>query len=120
MAPSQSLSLTQGATRTIVVPDIVDALGAPLDVSGWAVVAQIRERQNTPILAEWVSGTPTGTQGQATTVGSEVRLAVPYAMSTAWTFASARLQVEITEPGPSGRRERVGDVRIRVDLEIVR
>lgn len=117
-----TITVTQGTTRTIVISGIVDANGAPLDVSGWAVVAQIRRGTDTgsPLLAEWVSGTPTGTQGQATATGSTIQLAVPYAMSTAWTFRRGLLQCEITEPGPNGRRERIADTAITVDREVVR
>lgn len=114
------IRVTQGATRTISISGIVDSAGAPLDVTGWAVHAQVRQFAGEPLLAEWVSGTPTGTQGQATASGTTVELAIPYAMSTAWTWRDGRLHVEITEPGANGRRERIADDRIVVDPEIVR
>lgn len=41
------------------------------------------------IVAEWVSGTPIGTQGQAVATGTEVRLTVTPAMSRAWTWETA-------------------------------
>lgn len=114
------IRVTQGATRTVVVSGIVDSAGAPLTVTGWTVHAQVREAQEGPLLAEWVSGTPTGSQGQATASGTSVTLSVPYAMSSAWTFRTGRLHVELTEPGVNGRRERIADERIVVDPEIVR
>jgi hypothetical protein len=115
-----TLTLPQGATRTIVISGITDANSAPLDVTGWAVHAQIRRATGAPVLAEWVSGTPTGTQGQATAAGDVIRLEVPHSMSEAWTWTVGKLQVEITEPGPGGRRERIADEQIVLDPEIVR
>jgi hypothetical protein len=117
----QAITLAQGATRTIVISGIVDANGVALDVSTWSVRAQARPApRSTVLLAEWVSGTPAAGQGQATAAGSEVRLAVPYAMSEPWTFTTAVLQVELTEPGGSGRRERIADIQLVLDPEIVR
>jgi hypothetical protein len=115
----QALVIEQGTSRAIVISGIVDAVNNPLDVTAWTIHAQARLDPYFPVLAEWVSGTPTGAQGQATATGDSIRLEIPYAMSSAWTFQTARLQVEMTEPGPSGRRERIGDQVIRLDPEIV-
>jgi hypothetical protein len=113
------VTLEQGATRTIVVSGLVDANGATLDVTGWSVRAQIRpSARSADLLAEWVTGTPTSPQGQATAAGQEIRLVVPPAMSEPWTWGAARLGVEITEPA-TGRRERF-DAPIVLDPEIVR
>lgn len=114
------IRIAQGTTRTIIISGIVDSNGDPLTITGWSVRAQIRRLPDSPLLAEWVTGTPTGTQGQATASGTEVRLQVPYAMSEAWTWRVATLHVEITEPGVNGRRERITDVPIVVDPELVK
>lgn len=116
------LSITQGADRTIVIAGIADAAGAPLDVTGWSVHAQVRHSTApaAPLLAEWVSSTPTDTQGQATASATEVRLDVPAAMSSAWAWRTGVLHVELTEPGDGGRRERIAARDVVVDPEVVR
>ena len=121
MSPTATLELTQGTTRAIVVSGIVDANGAALAVTGWAVRAQARRTPTGAVLlAEWVSGTPAGTQGQAVADGSTVTLTIPPAMSDTWTWRTAVLHIEITEPGTDGREERIGDVRLVLDLSAIR
>jgi hypothetical protein len=121
LVATATLVIPQGATRTIVIAGIVDNAGAPLDVTGWAVHAQARPRNSptAPLLAEW-SSTPTDGQGVASAAGDEVRLHIPHTMSVAWTWVRARLQCEITEPGPDGRRERIADLELILDHELVR
>jgi len=121
LSPTATLEITQGTTRSIVVSGIVDANGVVLDVTGWTVRAQARrEPQAVPLLAEWVSGTPTGTQGQAVTSGSTVTLTVMPAMSDTWTWRAAVLHIEITELAPPFREERIGDVKLILDHTAIR
>lgn len=117
-----ALSITQGADRAIVISGIVDADGATLDVTGWTVRAQARANTgpHAPLLAEWVTGTPTGIQGQATASGDEVRLTVSHAMSSVWTWRTAVIQAEITEPDGLQRVERICDEELVIDPQIVR
>ena len=116
MSPTATLELTQGATRSIVASGIVDAAGDPLDVTGWTVRAQVRHTvHDAALLAEWVSGSPSDSQGRATTAGSVIILDVPAAMSDPWTWTAAILHIEITEPTPPGREERIADVRLTLD-----
>lgn len=117
-----ALSITQGADRTIVISGIVDAAGEALDVTGWSVHAQVRANTDpdAPLLAEWVSGTPTGSQGQAIAAGDQVRLTVSHGMSSAWVWRVARLHVELTEPTGAQRVERICDEALVVYPEIVR
>lgn len=116
-----TIRIKQGTTRTIVISGIVDSNGVALDVTGWAVHAQVRHTPSGPLLAEWVSGTPTGSQGQATAAGTEIRLAVPPAMSSAWTWRDAKIECEVTEPGVNGRREcLLPNEQIIVEPEYVR
>jgi len=120
MSPTATLELAQGTTRSIIVSGIVDANGAALTVTGWAVRAQARRTaSDAAVLAEWVSGTPTGTQGQAVAAESTVTLTITPAMSDAWTWTAAVLHIEITEPGADGREERIGDVRLVLDLSAI-
>ena len=115
----EALTITQGTTRAITATNIVDANGAPLDVTGWTVHAVIRRRDTSgPVVAEWVSGTPTGTQGQATAAGTTVTLTITPAMSAAWAWASGVLQAEITEP-ITGRVERIIDTPVSLSPEAV-
>ena len=121
MSPTATLELTQGTTRSIVVSGIVDADGAALAVTGWAVRAQARRTPTGAVLlAEWVSGTPTGTQGQAAAAGSTVTLTVTPAMSDTWMWTTAVLHIEITEPAPPFREERIGDVKLILDHTTIR
>jgi len=103
-----TFTITQGATRTVKITNIVDGDEAPLDVTSWSVHAVARENGVPgPVVAEWVSGNPGPGQGQATPIGSEVHLEITPEMSSAWTWDIAALQVEVTESGPSGRVERL-------------
>ena len=121
MSPTATLELAQGTTRAIVVSGIVDANGAALTVAGWAVRAQARRTaRDAALLAEWVSGTPTGTQGQAVAAGSVVTLTVTPSMSDTWTWTTAVLHIEITEPVPPFREERIGDVKLILDHTVIR
>ncbi len=99
------IRIDQGTTRVIVVAGIVAADGTALTVTGWSVRAVARKGTDGPVLAEWVSGAPTGTQGQAVATGTEVRLTVTPAMSRAWTWAAAELHVHITESALPYREE---------------
>ncbi len=121
LSPTATLELTQGTTRAIVVSGIVDATGLALIVTGWTVRAQARRTPSDAVLlAEWVSGTPTGTQGQAVADGSTVTLTVTPAMSDTWTWTTAVLHIEITEPAPPFREERIGDVKLILDHTTIR
>lgn len=116
MAP---LVIAQGTTRTIQAAAIVDAAGAALDVTGWSVRAVIRQDTvRGAVVAEWVSGTPSGSQGQATASGSTVSLAITPSMSSAWTWSRGVLQAEITEPG-GARVERIIDRPVILSAEAV-
>lgn len=115
-------TIYQGEDCAVTISDIVDGAKQPLDVTGWTVHAMARPSATSATLwAEWVSGTPTGSQGQATAAGSVVTLTVPAAMSSAWTWVrrTAELQVEIVEPG-GARTARVADASVYLDPEAVR
>lgn len=119
MSPTATLTLPQGADCSILVSGIIDGAGFSLNVTGWSVRAQARPTpEDTVLLAEWVTGTPTGLQGQATAAGSTVTLTVPGAMSDAWTWESAVLHIRITEVASPFRRERFG-VRLVLDRSAV-
>lgn len=111
-------TILQGADATIRVTGITDGDGAPLDVTGWTVTAQLRRRRSGSLLAEW-SSSPTGDQGHATTSTGGVELAVPAAMSETWTWTTARLHVEAHEPAPGARQARVGDTSLYLDPAII-
>jgi len=121
LSPTATLEITQGTTRSIVVSGIVDANGVALDVTGWVVRAQARrEPQAAPLLAEWVSGTPIGAQGQAVASVSTVTLTITPVMSDTWTWRAAVLHIEVTEPVPPFREERIGDVKLILDHTAIR
>lgn len=115
---SEPLRIAQGTSRAIEIADIVDAAGQPLTVTDWYVHAQARYDPTSPVLAEW-STSPTAGQGRATAIGRTVRLEIPHAMSSAWTWTTAELHVEISDP-ITERRERLLDAVVILDPEVNR
>ncbi len=110
-------TITQGSDCTIHVRGIKDAAGAALNPTGWTVRAQARSGPDSSLLAEWRSGA--GLWGVATTDADGVHLAVPAAMSDPWTWGTAKLHVEITEPVLNGRQARPGEGDLILDRAIV-
>lgn len=111
--------LQQGASETIRVDDIVDAAGAPLDVTGWTVHAQARPGRTSSVLfAEW-STDPEGDQELATAEDSAVVLSCPHEASTGWELWAGRtafVGIELTSPSD----QRVSfEARVRLKREIV-
>jgi len=127
MSFTVTLTLPQGTTRSIVISDITtpgpnpDSPRVPLDVTGWTVRAVARDSAiRDTVLAEWTSGTPTGTQGQAVAVGDEARLTVTPDMSRRWIWTHAILHAHLTEPVAPFREERIGgDVQLVNDFTTV-
>lgn len=113
------LRIAQGTTRTIVITDIVSADGSPLDVTTWTVHAAAR-RDNTlgEVVAEWHTA-PTDDQLTATASGDEISLPIPADVSSEWDWTYALLHVEITEPSPGSRVERVAGATLYLDREVV-
>ncbi len=129
--PDLPLTIEQGTTRVIVVSDIRDRAGAVLDPTGWALRGVARTAGAT-IVAEW-SHAPTGTQGLAEvvdpvaaglvgptdptpTAGERwILLPVTPAMSRAWWWNTAHLDVHMTEPTSPFREERNGDWQLDND-----
>ena len=136
-APVLDLPLTieQGTTRVIVVSDIRDRAGAVLDPTGWALRGVARTA-GAAIVAEW-SHEPTGTQGLAEVVDPVtaglvrptdptpaagerwILLHVTPAMSRAWWWNTAHLDVHMTEPTSPFREERIGDRQLVNDYTTV-
>lgn len=110
--------ITQGADCTIHVRDILDGAKAPLSVTGWVVRAQARCHAGAAVLAEWRTN-PTGSQGTATADSNGIHLNVPAAMSDPWTWTTAQLHVEATEPAPGTRQARPGEADLVLDRAIV-
>ena len=104
------LTFPQATTRTIWVRNMVDGNNAPLDVTGWAVLATATGPGPLSTVVEQWSTSPTGNQGQATATGTSISLAVPASMSASWLIHYAMLDISVTEPGPGGRTERFAPV----------
>lgn len=115
------LIVDQNTNRSIVISGIKDKANNYLDVTGWSVWAQVRPTpEDSVILAEWVSGTPTGLQGQAAAVGDVGTVYITPAMSNGWSWKSGVIQIYIDEPVAPYRRERIGDALIVVNPSAVR
>jgi hypothetical protein len=113
------LPVKVGVTRWIQFRALRDAGNALFDPTGWAIrgVAK-RGTVDGDVVAEWVSGTPSGTQGLAEVIPADltvdptadpselwVQLNISAAMSDAWNFHHAPLDVEVTEPTGDQRQE---------------
>lgn len=117
-----TLTIRQGEDCTIVVSDIADDAGQPVDVTGWDVHAAARPSAlSSQMWQEWAT-TPTGDQATAQVVAGQVELLIPHALSStwAWTGTVGVLHIEATEPAGEQRRARVGEARIYLDPEAVR
>ena len=125
--PDLPLTIEQGTTRVIVVSGIRDDAGAVLDPTGWALRGVARVPVENPVIAAEWSHEPTGAQGLAEVVdpvaaglvGPDdpvpllgerwILLHVTPAMSRAWWWHNAHLDVHMTEPAPPFREERIVD-----------
>jgi len=126
--PDLPLTIEQGTTRVIVVSGIRDDADAVLDPTGWALRGVARTA-GAAMVAEW-SHEPTGAQGLAEVVdpvaagliGPDdpapaagerwILLHVTPAMSRAWWWNTAHLDVHMTEPTPPFREERIVDRKL--------
>jgi hypothetical protein len=113
---AEPLILKQGATRTITITELRDANGGYLNPTGWTIHGVARAGIWGPVVATW-RNTPAAGEGLAQVVAADLSidptanpaekwlyLHVTPAMSDAWTWRDAVLDVEITEPG-TGRVE---------------
>lgn len=108
MGDPPTLVIDQGTSRTVVVSDVVDGNGDPLDLTGWTVHAVARAPSvHGTVVGVWRT-TPGVGEGTATISGNSISLDVPPDISDAWTFATAVLHIEVQEPGTDGRQERFG------------
>jgi hypothetical protein len=96
-AVRDDITVPQGAawTRTWA---ITDAQGAPLNVDGWSVRAQIRYSHNDLVFFEW--NTAGGVRiGTVSASGTEVTVRLSGVESSAWKFVEAVYDVVLSSPG---------------------
>jgi len=119
MSPAP-LEIQQGTTFALIVKDIRDGAGRVLDPTGWVVRAVARRiPEDDVILAAW-STTPVGTEGLAAVddpdplPGETVILGEKWiylhgtpAMTRAWTWLVAQLDVHVIEPAPLFREAKI-------------
>lgn len=112
------VSVKIGVTRLIVFKKLRDVAGAFFDPTGWAIRGIARAgRVDGTVVAVW-SDTPTGIEGLAEVVAADtdvdpsadpaewwLALHIEPAMSDAWTFSRAPLDVEVREPSGDLRQE---------------
>lgn len=106
-----NLVVKQGTTTTITIPNVKDANGTLItNWAGYTLKAQVRDRvESSTVLHEWTT---------FTTSGSDIKLSVSAATSTAWTWTSGRYDVELANP--SGQVARIAEGHITVDREVTR
>ena len=80
----------QGEDTTLFVP-VLDGDGQPVNVSGWSVDAKVKDRPGGSVLYSFPS------EG-AVPDGVRVKLTVPGAASSAFTFSRAWYRVLLTDP----------------------
>ena len=112
-----NLVIKQGADAEIRIEDVKDANDVLItNWSGFSFKAQVRDRASSAtVLHEWTSQ---GATPNATFSGSDVVLAVPAAVSSAWTFKYGRVDFELT--GPDSKVARLDSAWIVVDPEVTR
>jgi len=86
------LRISQGETFQLAVP-VLDDNGAPVALSGMTARGQIRSHSASPtVLHEW-----SATAGNLALDINDVVLTVPAATSTAWSFRTARWDLELID-----------------------
>lgn len=89
-----AVTIRTGADKTIRIPNIVDAVGTPINPAGCSIRSQVRARTDTaPILYEWATALP----GTVIFTTGQVDLVVPAAVSAAWTWSAGEWDVELTD-----------------------
>lgn len=81
--------IEQGESEVLTIPVTDD--GEPLTVTGWPVDAKITTNPGGPTLYAFPAEL-------ATSVGTDVLLRVPAAVSSVWTFSVGWFRVRITNP----------------------
>lgn len=88
------LRINQGETFRLAVP-VLDEDGEPVALSGMSARGQIRSHAAAPTaLYEWAT-----TAGNLALDGDDVVLTVPAAASAAWTWRTARYDLELVDTG---------------------
>lgn len=86
------LSYRKGTSQGFAWP--ITQAGAPVDLTGWTVRAQIREHKDAATaLYEFTTA-----NGGATVTGSQVAIWLTPTISAAWTFREAVYDVLLTDP----------------------
>lgn len=99
----------QGSTYVLEIP-VLNAAGSPTSVVGWTPSGQIRGRHfDDEVLYEL----------DLEVEEAQVNLRIPAADSSAWTFRSARYDIEITSPD-GGTTSRILEGLVVVRPEVTR
>ena len=116
------ITIQQGVTETITLPDLKDANDNTLDPSGWAILAYARHwGPDGPIVATWRDDPGEGEMLAEVTgdAGSKVIvLHVDPLTSAEWTWFRGVIQCSITEPTGELRQARMADETIVVSPSI--
>lgn len=83
----------QAAQERLVIP-ILDADGAPKDVTGWTVDAKIKTQPGGTVLYTWPVD-------DVEIDGSDVELNIPAPVSATWTWGTSWYRVKLVAPNPS-------------------
>lgn len=98
------LNINQGETYSVTFP-VVDANGAPVNVTGWTARSQIRQTPVDAILYEWSAA-----NHNIVVTGTTVTLTVSPADSSLWEWTSARYDLDLTDLSGNVSRLAEGDV----------
>lgn len=110
MALDYDLEIDQGEDYDRVIP-VTDTTPdeEPVDVTGWSILGQIRERYESDTILHTLN---------ITIAGTELILSIPGSVSSAWTWRLARYDIKLTSPDLKRRRFMKG--MVVVDPEVSR
>lgn len=108
-----TITVKQGIDESIIIPNLVDTDGSPLDPTGWAIGAVVRRYgKYGPVVATW-SSSPAEGEGQADVIdgddGKQIALLLTPILSAGWSWSKGWLQCVAKEPDDDQRTARMAD-----------
>lgn len=87
-----SWRIEQGERESLLVP-VLDGDGAPRDITGWVIDAQIKTRPGGATLYTWPDEDVTLDDS-----GAVITIVVPHPVSATWAFTSGWWRIVVSDP----------------------